>query len=64
MAERYKPTPHAYDPWAERFKAESRKHTKDPFPHGRKGAAMRETRRKERALTGVPKKGRWKYVPG
>jgi len=61
MAQRYKPAPHAYDPWEERFRQEAKRHTRDPFPSGRKGEPMHPSRRKERPLKGKPQRGTWSY---
>lgn len=33
------------DPWKERFAFEARKHTKDPFPEGRKGKSIAKRRK-------------------
>jgi len=33
------------DPWKERFEFEARKHTKEPFPTGRKGTPIKKRTR-------------------
>jgi len=64
MAERYKPVPYPQQPWEERFKFEARKHTRDPFPPGRKGEPIHERGKHPPGLKAEPARGKWKYVPG
>lgn len=47
MAERYPPAP-PEDPWKKRFEAEAKKHSRFPFPAGRKGAPVKKLPKKPR----------------
>ena len=62
MAERYKPVPHVYEPWEERFESEAKHHTSFPFPPGRKGKKVEAQPRKPKGLAREPARGRWGYT--
>jgi len=60
MAARYPPAPPP-DPWKERFEAEAKHHTSLPFPPGRKGEPVKETRKKPPGLAKEVPVGTWSY---
>jgi len=61
MAARYPPAPPP-DPWKERFEAEAKKHTRLPFPPGRKGEPIQEIPRKPRGVAREIPVGEWTYT--
>ena len=61
MAARYPPVPPP-DPWKERFESEAKRHSRMPFPSGRKGEPVAEIAKKPKGLAKEVPGGQWGYA--